>query len=40
MMEGSDHKADGVMDYWRFLAGNRPYRLLVIGEVHRRVDAS
>ena len=32
-MEGADHKADGLGDYWRFLAANRPYRLLVIGEV-------
>jgi hypothetical protein len=35
-MEGADHKADGLGDYWRFLAANRPYRLLVIGEVSAR----
>jgi hypothetical protein len=32
-MDSADHKADGVLEYWRFLAGNRPYRLLAIGEV-------
>ncbi len=31
--DSSDHKADGLGEYRRFIAGNRPYRLLMLGEV-------
>lgn len=31
--DSSDHKAAGLGEYRRFIAGNRPYRLLMLGEV-------
>lgn len=31
--DGSAHKAASAAEYWHFLAGNRPYRLLMLGEV-------